>query len=142
MVDHTLAVVVFPSGDDVPYIATLDGGITVVDHELVRLLHVTLIVPYRAGSLVVHDELHALALGIITELSDVEVGVRGDEVKYSVLAMTEPILPSDIPSFDQDSIEAVLGCEVDVLLHMLRVGSMLTIGANLGVVGLSDLHVR
>ena len=90
----------------------------------------------------VHDELHALALGVIMELSDVEVGVRGDKVKYSVLAITEPILPSDIPSLDQDSIEAVLGCEVDVLLHMLRVGSVLTIGAYLRVVGLSDLHVR
>ena len=66
VVDHALAVVVLSSGDDVAYVATLDGGVAVVDHELVGLLHMALIVPYRAGSLVVHDELHALSLSVVT----------------------------------------------------------------------------
>ena len=66
VVHHTLAVVVLTARDDVAYIATLDSGVAVVDHELVGLLHVTLVVRDRAGSLVVHDDLHALSLSVVT----------------------------------------------------------------------------
>ena len=66
VVHHALTVVVLTAGDDVAYIATLDSGVAVVDHELVGLLHVTLVVRDRAGSLVVHDDLHALSLSVVT----------------------------------------------------------------------------
>ena len=44
VVDHALAVVVLSTGDDIAYVATLDSGVAVVGHELVGLLHVTLVV--------------------------------------------------------------------------------------------------
>ena len=141
VVHHALTVVVLTAGDDVAYVAALDSGVAVVSHELVRLLHVPLIVRDRAGGLVVHDDLHALALSVVTELSDVEVGVRGDEVKDTILTVAEPVFPTDIPAFDQDGIEAVLSGEVDVLLDVLGVGSVLAIRLHLRVVGLTDLHV-
>ena len=141
VIDHALAVVVLSSGDDVAYVATLDGGVAVIDHELVGLLHVTLIVCDRAGGLVVHDDLHALAPSIVTELSDIEIRVRGDEVKDTILAMAKPILPADVPTLDEDGIEAVLGGEVDVLLDVLGIGCMLAVRLHLGVVGLTDLHI-
>ena len=55
--------------------------------------------------------------------------------------MVEPVFPADIPPFDEDSIEAVLGSEVDVLLDVLGVGSVLAVRLHLGVVGLADLHI-
>ncbi len=142
VVHHALTVVVLTAGDDVAYIAALDSGVAVVNHELVCLLHVALVVRDRAGGLVVHNELHALALSVVTELSDVEVGVRSDKVKDTVLAIAEPVFPTDIPAFDQDSIETVLSGEVNVLLDVLRIGSVLAIRLHLRVVGLTDLHVR
>ena len=141
VVHHALAVVMLTTGDDVAYVAALDSGVAVVSHKLVRLLHMALVVRDRAGGLVVHDELHALALSVVTELSDVEVGVRSDEVKDTVLAVAEPVFPTDIPALDEDSIEAVLSGEVDVLLDVLRIGSVLAIRLHLRVVGLTDLHI-
>ena len=66
VVHHALTVVVLTARDDVAYIATLDSGVAVIDHELVGLLHVALVVRDRAGSLVVHDDLHALSLSVVT----------------------------------------------------------------------------
>ena len=142
VVDHTLTVVVLTTWDDVAHVAALDGGVAIVDHELVGLIHMALVVPDRARGLVVHNDLHALALSVVTELSDIEVGIRSDEVEDAILAVTEPVFPTDIPAFDQDGIEAVLRSEVDVFLDVLRIGSVLTIRAYLRVVRLTDLHIR
>ena len=142
VVDHTLTVVVLTTWDDVAHIAALDGGVAIVDHELVRLIHMALVVPDRARGLVVHDDLHALALSVVTELSHIEVGIRSDEVEDAILAVTEPVFPTDIPAFDQDGIEAMLRGKVDVFLDVLGVGSVLTIRAYLRVVRLTDLHIR
>ena len=141
VVDHTLTVVVLTTWDDVAHVAALDGRVAIVDHELVRLIHMTLVVPDRARGLVVHDDLHSLALSVVTELSYIKVGIRSDEVEDAILAVTEPVFPADIPAFDQDGIEAVLSSEVDVFLDVLRIGSVLTIRAHLRVVRLTDLHI-
>ena len=66
VVDRGLVVVVCAAGDDGSYVAALDYGVVVVLHELVCPVEVTLVVDGRAGGLVVHDELDALALGVVT----------------------------------------------------------------------------
>ena len=43
VVEH-LAVVVLAVGDDVAYVAALDGWVAIVDHELVGLVEVALVV--------------------------------------------------------------------------------------------------
>ena len=55
--------------------------------------------------------------------------------------MTKPIFPTDVPPLDEDGIEAVLSSEVNVLLDVLGVGSVLAVRLYLGVVGLTDLYI-
>ena len=93
VVDRGLVIVVGSAGDDGAYVAALDYGIVVVLHELVCPVEVTLVVEGRAGGLMVHDELDALALGVVTELSHIEVGVGSEEVEYELLELAEPVFP-------------------------------------------------
>ena len=82
----------------------------------------------------VHDELHALRVGIFIEILDVEVRVRGDEVEDEVLLLAVPILPTFVPALDEYRVEAMLCREVDVAAHVLVVGSVLSVRLRLGVV--------
>ena len=111
-----------------------------VYHELVSLVEVALIVAGRARGFVVHNHLHALGGGIAVDFFDVEVGIGGDEVEHVVLLVAEPVLPAYVPSLDEDGIEAMLGGEVDVALHVLGVGGVGAVGLGVGVVGFAELH--
>ena len=130
----------FATGNDVAHISALDGMVTVVDHEAVGIVHVTLVVAYRRGGLVVHDHLHPFLGGIAVNLLHVEVGIGSYEIEYIVLAVSEPVFPTDVPAFDQHGIETVGRRKVDVALHVLGVGRVGAIGLGLGVVGLVQMH--
>ena len=142
VVVHPLAVVVFAARHDVAHVAALHGGIAVVYHELVCLVQVAFVVACRSRGLVVHDHLHALRGGVAVYLLHVEVGVGGHEVEYVVLLVAEPVFPAHVPSFNQHSIEAVFGGEVNVALHVGRVGRVCAVGFGVGKVGFAQLHGR
>ena len=89
----------------------------------------------------VHDELDALALGVVTELSHIEVGVGSEEVEYELLELAEPVFPALVPALDEDSLDVVGGCEIYVLLDVLGIGGMGAVGNGLGVVGDAELYV-
>ena len=72
----------------------------------------------------VHDELDTLALGVVTELSHIEVGVGSEEVEYKLLELAEPVFPALVPALDEDSLDVVGGCEINVLLDVLCIGGM------------------
>ena len=59
------------------HIAALHGIVAVTVHEVVGGLHVLFVVAHRAGGLVVHHQLDALAVGIVVERLDVEIGIGG-----------------------------------------------------------------
>ena len=88
----------------------------------------------------VHDESDAVFVGITVQFRQVEVGVWRDEVEDEVLLMAVPVFPAFVPAFDEDAIEAVGSSEVDVALHVGRVGAMPSVGFRVPIVGLAELY--
>ncbi len=142
VVVHLLREMVVATRYDVAHIATLHGIIAILVHEIVGILHVTLIVDHARRSLVVHHELHALAVGVLVERLDVEVGIRGKEVEHIVFHVSRPVFPSFVPSLDEHLREAIGGGEVDIPAHLLIGCPMLAVGLRLGIVGDAELHRR
>ena len=135
-----LAIVVFAIGDDVAYISALHAGIAPLVHQFVGLLQMAFVINRAGTGLVVHYHLHTLLLGIAAYFGNVKVGIWCNEVEDIVLLLAKPVLPTFIPSFHQNGIKAVLCGEVDIVLHMLGVGTMLAIGFQVLVVGNAQLH--
>ena len=135
VVDHPLRSVVFGAGDDCADVAGLDGVVVVVFHKLEGAVELELIVGGVAGGLVVHDELDAALFGVVAEGVDVEVGVCLVEEELPVLAECCPVFPAFVPALDEYAVDAVVGCEVDVALDVGGVGGVVSVGAELGVVG-------
>ena len=142
MVDDGLAVMVLAVRDDIAHVAALDGVVAVLVHELVGLLHVTLIVHGGRRGLVVHHKADALGMGIGVEGGQVEVRVGSHEVKHVILLGSEPVFPALVPAFDEKGVEAVLGGKVNVAAHVLIVSAVTAMGLSLGIIGHAQLHGR
>ena len=140
VVDFNLAVMVFATWDDVAHISAFHGIVSIVTHELVGTIHVLLVVHYRRRGLVVHDEFHASAMRIVVERLDVEVGIGCKEVEDLFLGVSAPVLPADVPAFDEHGIEPVVGGKVDVPTYVGIVGAMFARRCCLGIIGQSKFH--
>ena len=132
---HQLAVVILATWDDVAYITGLHCIITILVHQVEGILQVALVVEGRSGSLVVHHQLDTLGVCVVVEHLDVEVWIWSHEVEDIELLMTEPVLPTFIPTFYQHFLKSVLGCKVDIFLHLLIGSSMCTIRFALAIIG-------
>ena len=99
VVVHGLRVVMVAAGDDVSHVTGFHGVVAVIIHQLVGLLHPSLIVGDAGGSLVMHHELHALGVGIVVEILDVEVGIGRDEVEHIPFPAVGPVFPTHVPTF-------------------------------------------
>ena len=135
-----LRIMVVASRNDVAHIAALHGIISILVHKRIGCLQMTLVVLCGSARLVVHHQFHALGVGIVVEILYVEVGIRCLEVEHIVLVMTEPVFPSDVPTLYQHLLKSVLGSEVDVTLHVLGVGRMLSVGTALRVVKVLQIY--
>ena len=142
VVVHELAVMVLTVGNDVTHIAALHSRIAIIDHKLIGLVEVTLVVNDGTGGFMMHDHLHALAGCIFVDALHIKIWIRSHKIKHIIFLMTEPVFPTNIPTFHQHSIETMLGSEVDVTFHILRVGGMATAGLALRVVRLAQLHTE
>ena len=142
MIIHPLAIVIFSTRNDVAHIATLHGIVSVVHHKLVSLVHVAFVVAHRSGGLMMHHQLHALAMRILIEHLHVKIGIRRNKIEHVVFGFSEPIFPAFIPSFHQHLVESVGGGKVDILLYMLVIGSMASVGLRLAVIQYTQLHGR
>ena len=119
------------TGDDIAHITGLHGVVAVFVHQVEGILKMTLVVLRRTGGLVVHEDLHALGMGILIEHLDIEVGIRGDEVEDITLPHIRPVFPSDVPSLNKHFIETILRGEVDVAFHVRIIRFMSAIGCYL-----------
>ena len=90
----------------------------------------------------VHHQFHSLGVGIIVEHLDVKVGIRSDEVEDVELLMAEPVFPSFVPALDQHFLQAILGSEVDIALHLLIGCAVRAVGLALGIVGNAETNRR
>ena len=86
----------------------------------------------------VHQQLHALRVGIVVEHLDIEVGIGGHEVEHVAFPHVRPVFPTDVPTFYQHLVEAVLGSEVNVTLHVLVVSLVGAVGLHLTPVDLIE----
>ena len=114
--------------DDVTYITCLHSVVAVFVHQFEGLLDMTFVVLCGTGGLMVHQDLHTLGMGIVVEHLQVEVGVGGHKVEDIALPHVCPVLPTDVPTFNENLVETILGCKVDIALHLLVVGGMTTVG--------------
>ena len=140
VVHHPLAVVVLAIGQDVAYVTALHGVVAILDHQFVGIAHVTFVVADGRGGLVVHHQTDALVMGVFVQPRKVKVGIGGDKVEDVILHIATPVFPANIPAFYQHLVETVGSGEVDILLHVLRIGRMHAVGLHLGVVRLIQLH--
>ena len=88
----------------------------------------------------VHNEADAFLVGVLVQRWQVEVGVGGKEVEDEVLLLAVPVLPADVPTLDEQGVEAVLGGEVDIAAHIGVVGAVLAVGLGVLKVGLAKAH--
>ena len=135
-----LAVVTFTKGNDGSHIAAFHGIIAVLVHQSVSLLHPTLVIHCRCRTFVVHDEADAFLVCIFVQSRQIKVGIRCEEVEDELLLLAVPVLPANVPTFDEEAIEAVGGGKVDVAAHISVVGAVGAIGLGVFVVGLAEFH--
>ena len=90
----------------------------------------------------VHDKADAFFMGVFVKSRQVKVGVRREEVEDELLLLAVPILPADVPAFDEQPIEAVGSGEVDVAAYIGVVGAVGAVGLGVFVVGLAEFHRR
>ena len=142
VVDERLAVVILAVRDDLAHVTALHGIVAVLVHQVIGLLHPALVIDGGRGAFVVHDEADALAVGILVQRRQVEVRIRGDEVEDEVLLVAVPVLPAFVPALDEETVEAVLGGEVDVAADVLVVRAVPAVRLGSGVVRHAQLHGR
>ena len=130
------------TGDDVTHIACLDSIVAVLVHQCVSLLDMALVVLGRRTGLVVHQDFHALGVGIVVEHLEVEVWIGCLEVEHIAFPHVCPVFPADIPTLYQYLVESVLGSEVNVSLDLLVVGSMTAIRLHLVPVDVVEFDGR
>ena len=102
----------------------------------------TLVVADAARSFVMHHKPESLGMGIGIESIDVEIRIRCHEIEDIVLAAVGPVLPADVPAFDQDCIKTVLRSEVDVLSDIVVVGAVPSVRFRLRIVDRTELDRR
>lgn len=135
MVYHPLRSVMLAARDDGTYITGLDGIIAMIVHKGESAVELALIIGGIGGSLMVHNDLNATTIGISLDRIDIEIGVRGIEEELAILAKRAPILPALIPPLDENSVDIMIGSEIDILQHIGGVGGMAAVWGQFVVVG-------
>ena len=122
-----LSVVVLSARNHITHVTTLYGIVTMVYHKLVSLVHVALVVTNRRRGFVVHHQAHALAMCILVQCLHVEVWIGSNEVEDIIFRLSKPVFPAFVPALNQYLVKTMLGCKVDVLLHVFVICTMLAI---------------
>ena len=89
-----------------------------------------------------HDESDALFVGVFVQCGQVEIGIRREEVKHELFLLSVPVFPTDVPAFDEQTVETVGGGEVDVAAHIGVVRAVCAVGLGVFIVGLAKLYRR
>ena len=77
-------------------------------------------------------------VGVFVQGRQVEVGIGGEEVEDELFLFAIPILPADVPAFDEEGVEAIGSGEVDITTHVGVVGAMGAVGFGVHVVSLAE----
>ena len=80
-------------------------------------------------------------MGILVEGLDVEVGIRGHEIKHIIFLLAEPVFPSDVPSLDEELVHTVGGGEIYIAAHILIVSPMSAMRCGLGVIESGEVEI-
>ena len=139
---HPLAIVMFTAWNDVAHIATLNCGVTIVNHKLVSLVKMALIVTGRTRCFVVHNHFHTLRGSIFMNCLDIKIRVRRDKVKHIVLFMSEPIFPTNVPTLNKYRVKTIFCSKVNVALHIFGISRVCTVRLGMCIVGFAQFYGR
>ena len=137
-----LAVMIRAQRKDIANVSAFYSIITIVFHELVRFVHMTLIITNRSRSFVMHDHFYSFGLRIVTNSFDIKIWIRSYEIKNIIFGMAKPIFPSFVPSFYQNPVKSVLRSKINVFFHIFGSSSVTTVGFYFSEIGNTKLHRR
>ena len=87
-----------------------------------------------------HNEPDALFVGVFVQCGQVKVRVGGEEVKHELFLLSVPVFPTDVPAFDEQTVETVGGGKVDVAAHVGVVRAVRAVGLGVFIVGLAEFY--
>ena len=87
-----------------------------------------------------HEQLHALRMGIVVQGLDVKVRIWGDEVEDIILVAVGPVFPADVPAFHENLVETVLCGEVNVAADILIVRAMRAVRLAFAEISLAEMN--
>ena len=129
MIDHILTMMVFAFGQDFPHVAGFHRVDAQFVHQTESGIQLFGIGLGSGGCFVVHDQLHPFLFSIANHLFQVVVRIGCYEVKHSFTVLkTNPVFPTGVPPFYQQSLNVVCGCKIDEFLGISRGGSVVTTG--------------
>ena len=89
-----------------------------------------------------HDEPDTLLVSVFVQCRQVEIRIRSDKVENEIFLLGIPVFPADVPAFDEQGVEAVFSCKIDISAHIFVVGAVSTVRCGVLIVGLTELHRR
>ena len=87
----------------------------------------------------VHNQSDALLVGVAVQCGQVEVGIGSEEVENIVFLLAVPVLPADVPTLDEQCVEAVGGGKVDIAAYVLVVGGVAAVRGGMLIIGDAQL---
>ena len=131
---------VITSWDNVSHIATLYSIITIFLHEIEGCIEMSFVVTYARRCFMMHHEFNPFAVCIVIQSLDIKVRIRRNKIENIVFPAVSPVLPTYIPSFNENLLESISGCKVNVFLYVFCVRGMPSIRFCLAPINLIKLY--
>ena len=100
MIYNPLIIMIFSSWENIAYIAALYNIVSIFLHELIRLVHVTLIVTNRSRCFMMHNHFYSFRFCIFMYLFNIKIRIWRYKIENVVFGATKPVFPALIPAFN------------------------------------------
>ena len=75
----------------------------------------------------VHDEFHIFRMCIFIQHFNIKIWIWCNKIKNKFFRFSEPIFPTFVPTFYQNSIKAMFRSEIDIFFNIVIVRSVRTV---------------
>ena len=127
MIYHPLSIVILTSRNNTTYITRLHRIIAILFHKIKGLINTTFIVSCRTRSFMMHNKFYPFSSCISSNFFHIKVGIRSNEIKHLFFPLTSPIFPTNIPTFNQHSVKAMLCSKINITHSILGCCSMTSV---------------
>ena len=125
---HPLAVVFFTPWYNPTHISCFHSIVAVVFHKFNGFVNAAFVVGSRGRSFVVHDQFHPFGGCVGLKSFHIKIGIRSNEIKNLFFPVARPVFPTDIPAFDQHTLNAVGSSKINVSFNIFGSSTMFTVG--------------